>query len=107
MAVGCLRRSSASKYQGCQRQDARQGAYTWPADQIQGRNVRGMDRSHRGDTIVLDNRAVTKAAIHPPHLQLSYYDLHQASYSLIAAKQFYCLRQGTSKSGEEQPFLRC
>ena len=40
-----------------------------------------------GDTIVLDNRAVTKAVIHPPHLQSSDYDLHLASYTLVSAKQ--------------------
>ena len=38
-----------------------------------------------GDTIVLGNRAVTKAVIHPPH-QSSDYDLHRASYSLVTAK---------------------
>ena len=27
------------------------------------------------------------AAVHSPHLQLSDYDLHQASYSLVTAKQ--------------------
>ena len=36
------------------------------------------------DTIVLDNKAVTKAVTHE---QSSSYDLHQASYSLIVAKQ--------------------
>ena len=40
-----------------------------------------------GDTNVLDNRAVTKAIVHSPHLQSSHYDLHQASYSLVTAKQ--------------------
>ena len=40
-----------------------------------------------GDTIVLVNRAVTKAVAHAPHLQSSDYDLHQASYSLVTAKQ--------------------
>ena len=39
------------------------------------------------DTSLLDNRAVTKAVVHTPHLQSSDYDLHQASYSLVTAKQ--------------------
>ena len=40
-----------------------------------------------GDTIVVDNKGVTKAVIHTPHLQTSDYDLHHASYSLVIAKQ--------------------
>ena len=40
-----------------------------------------------GDTIVLDNRVVTKAVVHTPHLESSGYDLHQASYLLVTAKQ--------------------
>ena len=39
------------------------------------------------DTILLNNRAVTKGVIHPWHLQSSDYDLHQAPYSLVIAKQ--------------------
>ena len=40
-----------------------------------------------GDTIVLDNKAVTKVVTHEPHLEASDYDLHHASYSPITAKQ--------------------
>ena len=40
-----------------------------------------------GDTIVLDNRAVTKAVVQTSNLQSSDYDLHQASFSLVATEQ--------------------
>ena len=40
-----------------------------------------------GEPILLENKAITKAVTDEPHLQSSYYDLHQAYYSLIAVKQ--------------------
>ena len=49
------------------------------------------------DTIVLDNKAVTKAITHNPHLRSSDYDLHKVSRLLIIAKQL------TIRWGRGQP----
>ena len=56
-----------------------------------------------GDTIVLDNKVVTKANIHPAYLQSSNYDLHHPSYSRVTTKQFTMRRARGHRDPKKPP----
>ena len=76
-----------------QRQIVHHSTDTRPTNNLPGGIARGVDCSYPHptaqprDTIVMDNRAVSKVVAQAPHLQSSDYDLHSAAHHVITAKR--------------------